>query len=46
MIKGAIHQREGKAINNFQRTLPHEGFDMAEQILRDPYNFDFLTLAG
>ena len=45
MIKGAMHLREGKAINNFSRTLPPEGSDMAEQILRDPYNFDFLTLA-
>jgi predicted nuclease of restriction endonuclease-like (RecB) superfamily len=45
MMKGAMHLREGKAINNFSRTLPPEGSDMAEQILRDPYNFDFLTLA-
>jgi predicted nuclease of restriction endonuclease-like (RecB) superfamily len=45
MIKGGIHDREGKALTNFQRTLPPEGSDMAEQILRDPYNFDFLTLA-
>jgi predicted nuclease of restriction endonuclease-like (RecB) superfamily len=45
MIKGEVHLREGKAISNFSRTLPPEGSDMAEQILRDPYNFDFLTLA-
>ena len=45
MIRGGMHLREGKAINNFSRTLPPEGSDMAEQILRDPYNFDFLTLA-
>jgi predicted nuclease of restriction endonuclease-like (RecB) superfamily len=45
MIKGGLHEREGKALTNFQRTLPPEGSDMAEQILRDPYNFDFLTLA-
>lgn len=45
MIKGQLHAREGKALHNFEHTLPPEGSDMAEQILRDPYNFDFLTLA-
>lgn len=32
-------------MTNFDRTLPPAGSDMAEQVLRDPYNFDFLTLA-
>ncbi len=45
MLKGNLHDREGKALNNFARLLPPTGSDMAEQILRDPYNFDFLTLA-
>jgi predicted nuclease of restriction endonuclease-like (RecB) superfamily len=45
MLKGKIHEREGKAHTNFDRTLPPAGSDMAEQVLRDPYNFDFLTLA-
>ena len=44
MISGQLHEREGKALTNFQRTLPPPGSNMAEQILRDPYNFDFLTL--
>ena len=44
-IKSALHEREGKALTNFQRTLPPPGSDLAEQILKDPYNFDFLTLA-
>ena len=44
MMSGRLHEREGMAINNFRLTLPPEGSDMAEQILRDPYNFDFLTL--
>ena len=46
MIAGRLHEREGKALTNFQRTLPPPDSDMAAQILRDPYNFDFLTLAG
>ncbi|HMH15872.1 MAG TPA: PDDEXK nuclease domain-containing protein [Edaphobacter sp.] len=45
MLKGRIHEREGKVHTNFDRALPPAGSDMAEQILRDPYNFDFLTLA-
>ena len=45
MISGQLHEREGKALTNFERTLPPPGSDMAEQILRDPYNFDFLTLS-
>ena len=44
MISGNLHEREGKALTNFQQTLPPAGSDMADQILRDPYNFDFLTL--
>jgi predicted nuclease of restriction endonuclease-like (RecB) superfamily len=38
-------RKEGKSLTNFRRTLPPEGSDMAEQILRDPYNFDFFTLS-
>lgn len=39
----AFH-RHGKAISNFDRTLPLPQSDLARQILKDPYNFDFLTL--
>lgn len=45
MISSQLHEREGKALTNFGRTLPPPDSDMAQQILRDPYNFDFLTLA-
>ncbi len=45
MISEQIHEREGKALPNFTRNLPPPDSDMAQQILRDPYNFDFLTLA-
>jgi hypothetical protein len=37
---------QGKALTNFSRILPPEDSDLAEQILKDPYNFDFLTLAS
>ncbi len=41
---GAYH-RSGKAITNFATTLPAPDSDLAQQLLKDPYNFDFLTLA-
>jgi hypothetical protein len=37
MISSRLHTREGKALTNFQRTLPPPGSDMAGHILRDPY---------
>ena len=43
-IKSGLHEREGKALTNFQRALPPADSDLAEQILKDPYNFDFLTV--
>ncbi len=44
MIEGRLYAREGKSLTNFSRTLPPEQSEMAVQVLRDPYNFDFLTL--
>ena len=45
-ISAQLQERQGKALTNFSRTLPPEDSDLAEQILKDPYNFDFLTLAS
>ncbi|MCQ2276449.1 MAG: PDDEXK nuclease domain-containing protein [Bacteroidales bacterium] len=39
-----LYEREGKAITNFQQALPLAQSDLAEQTIKDPYNFDFLTL--
>lgn len=44
-IKAKLYQRQGKAITNFQQTLPAPMSDLAEQTLKDPYIFDFLTLS-
>ena len=44
MIEGRLYAREGKSLTNFGQTLPPEQSEMAVQVLRDPYNFDFLTL--
>lgn len=39
-----LYEREGKAITNFEKVLPDIGSDLAREITKDPYNFDFLTL--
>lgn len=44
-IKSDAHARAGKAVHNFHATLPPPQSDLAEQVLKDPYIFDFLTLA-
>jgi predicted nuclease of restriction endonuclease-like (RecB) superfamily len=43
-IDTQAHARHGKALTNFSRTLPPETSDLAQQVLKDPYQFDFLTL--
>lgn len=43
-IEQNLFSRQGKAITNFKQTLPENQALMAGQILKDPYNFDFLTL--
>ena len=44
-IDGQAHARHGKAINNFSATLPPADSDMAAQVFKDPYLFDFLGTA-
>jgi len=44
-IESGLHLRLGQAPNNFARTLPEPSSDLAAQLLKDPYNFDFLTLS-
>lgn len=43
-IEGDAYARHGKALTNFKTTLPPLQSDLARQIIKDPYNFDFLTL--
>lgn len=43
-IESGLWQREGKAITNFEQTLPAAQSDLAIQMLKDPYKFDFLSL--
>lgn len=44
-IRGRAHARHGKAQTNFDATLPPSDCDLAQQIFKDPYLFDFLGTA-
>jgi predicted nuclease of restriction endonuclease-like (RecB) superfamily len=44
-IESRLHERQGKAPNNFALTMPPQDSDMAVQIFKDPYLFDFLGTA-
>ncbi|MFO0929629.1 MAG: PDDEXK nuclease domain-containing protein [Gemmataceae bacterium] len=43
-IETGAHERQGQAITNFDRTLPPAQSDLAREVLKDPYHFDFLAL--
>jgi predicted nuclease of restriction endonuclease-like (RecB) superfamily len=45
-IETKAHARAGKALTNFRRTLPPSQSDLAQQTLKDPYTFDFLSLSA
>jgi predicted nuclease of restriction endonuclease-like (RecB) superfamily len=43
-IDARAYTRHGKAVTNFNQLLPTPQSDLAQQTLKDPYIFDFLTL--
>ncbi len=43
-IESGLYHRQGKSVTNFERTLPKPQSELAQQIIKDPYNFDFLSL--
>lgn len=44
-IETQLHRRQGRAITNFENTLPPAQSDLARQLLKDPYTFEFLTIS-
>ena len=44
-IETLLHERQGRAVTNFASTLPAPQSDLVQALLKDPYSFDFLTLA-
>lgn len=43
-IDGKLFKAQGSAVTNFDTTLPVPQSQLAKEILKDPYNFDFLTM--
>jgi predicted nuclease of restriction endonuclease-like (RecB) superfamily len=43
-IESDLYARQGKAVTNFPATLPPAQSDLAAEVIKDPYSFDFLTL--
>jgi predicted nuclease of restriction endonuclease-like (RecB) superfamily len=42
-IETRLFERRGKALTNFRNTLPELQSDLASNVLKDPYVFDFIT---
>ena len=42
-VDSNLFGRQGSALTNFSRTLPSAQSELAQQILKDPYTFDFLS---
>lgn len=43
-IKNDLYHRQGQAVTNFNTRLPISESQLAQEILKDPYNFEFLTM--
>ena len=43
-ISANLFQTQGAAVTNFERTLPSTQSQLAKEILKDPYHFDFLSM--
>ena len=42
-IESNLYERQGKALTNFSRTLPAVQSELAQQLIKDAYSFEFLT---
>lgn len=43
-VESDLFYRQGKAIHNFDETLPPPQAELAGELLKNPYSFDFLSL--
>ena len=43
-IQSGLYRRQGKALTNLDRALPVPQSELAQQLLKDPYKIDFMTL--
>ena len=44
VIESGLHLRQGKAITSFARLLPSPESELAQELTRDPYIFDFTEM--
>ena len=44
-INNNLYKRQGKALTNFEVTLPKPQSDLARETLKNPYVFDFLSIS-
>lgn len=45
-IEAHTYEHTGKAVNNFSATLPEPQKQLAAEMLKDPYVFDFISMNG
>lgn len=45
-IESRLHERQGNALTNFSQTLPSKQSGLANEIIKDPYSFDFLQIGA
>jgi predicted nuclease of restriction endonuclease-like (RecB) superfamily len=44
-MESDLIDRQGKAVTNFSKTLPKPQSDLAQELMKDPYDFEFLAMA-
>lgn len=45
-IESNLYDRQGKALTNFEQALPAPQSELARELVKDPYNLDFLGIAA
>ena len=45
-IESNLYKRQGSAITNFEDKLPNLQSDLAQNMMKDPYCFEFLSISG
>ena len=46
IIEAHLYEQKGKALNNFEATLPEPQKALANEMLKDPYKLDFFSMSG
>lgn len=46
IIDANLYEIKGKALTNFESTLPQSQGSLADEMMKDPYNLDFISMKG